>query len=291
MNSYFTKGTKKILVGCAPCKPFSSYTFKDKEKNNSKWTLLYEFSRLIDETNPDIVSMENVPQLVNFKKAPVFVDFLKFLKKKGYFVSYQVVNCLDYGIPQTRRRLVLLASKLGEIEIIPKTHNQGTYVTVKDCIGKMPAINDGETHVGDKLHFSRKLSPLNKKRIKATPYGGGWADWPQNLVLECHKKKSGESYMSVYGRMKWETPSPTITTHCLGFGNGRFGHPVQDRAISLREAAMLQTFPKSYKFFQNGKKYSTSCVARQLGNAVPVLLGQVIAKSIKMHLKKHNDNL
>ena len=281
----------KILVGCAPCQPFSSYTFKDKEKSNHKWALLYQFTRLIKESNPTIVSMENVAQLINFKMAPVFKDFVTQLEKFGYFVSYEIVHCPDYGIPQNRKRLVLLASKLGKISLITKTHSSDNYVTVKDTIGKMPKIEDGEVYKKDELHYARKLSPLNKKRIKKTPYGGGWKDWPTELVLDCHKKESGKSYPSVYGRMTWEQPSPTITTHCTGYGNGRFGHPEQDRAISLREAALLQTFPSDYKFFEKGKGFSKVVIARQLGNAVPVQLGQVIAKSIKEHLNQFSNDI
>jgi DNA (cytosine-5)-methyltransferase 1 len=290
LSNLFVNGSRKILVGCAPCQPFSSYTHKDKDKKESKWGLLYEFSKLIEKTTPDIVSMENVAQLVNFKKAPVFEDFLTTLKKMKYYVTYQIVHCPEYGIPQNRKRLVLLASKLGEIKLISKTHSRGNYVTVKDTIGRQPPIKDGETHKKDRLHFSRKLSTINKKRIEKTPYGGSWEDWPDDLLLDCHKKKSGQSYKSVYGRMKWENPSPTITTHCVGYGNGRFGHPEQNRAISLREAALLQTFPRNYEFFEEGKPFSSVSIARQLGNAVPVLLGQVIAKSIKEHLKSLHEN-
>lgn len=288
IDTLFGEAKFRVLVGCAPCQPFSSYTFKDGDKNdNEKWKLLYEFARLVKETLPDIISMENVSQLINFKKAPVFEDFLNMLKESGYFVSYEVVNCPDYGIPQNRKRLVLLASKLGEIKLIPKTHNRGNYVTVRDSIGKLPKINDGEFCKKDRLHYSRKLSPINKKRIQNTPYGGSWIDWNDDLRLQCHKKESGKSYPSVYGRMKWEEPSPTMTTHCIGFGNGRFGHPEQDRAISLREASLLQTFPIDYKFFnEKEKKISTVVIARQIGNAVPVRLGEVVAKSIKEHLKK-----
>lgn len=285
IKKLFGNSTVKILVGCAPCQPFSSYTFKDKEKDNNKWSLLYEFARLVKETHPDIVSMENVAQLINFKRAPVFEDFINELKKIGYFVNYEVVHCPDYGIPQNRKRLVLLASKFGNLSLIAKTHNSDNYITVKDIIGTLPPITDGEIYEKDKLHYARKLSSLNKKRIKKTPYGGSWKDWPSELVLECHKKDSGKSYPSVYGRMTWEQPSPTITTHCTGYGNGRFGHPEQDRAISLREAALLQTFPLNYKFFEKGKSFSKVMIARHLGNAVPVLLGQIIAKSIKEHLK------
>lgn len=285
LNPLF-KGNKKILIGCAPCQPFSSYTFKDKEKDKDKWALLYHFSRLVKETQPVIISMENVAQLINFKKAPVFEDFLDSLKHLGYNIFYEVVNCPDYGIPQKRKRLVLLASKLGEISLIPKTHNPKNYRTVKETIKNLPKIDDGTFDEDDVMHFARKLSALNKARIKHTPYGGSWKDWPEELMLECHKKQSGKSYSSVYGRMKWDEPAPTITTHCIGYGNGRFGHPDQDRAISLREAALLQTFPLKYKFFDPTKEFKSVSVAKQLGNAVPVELGRVIAKSIKIHLEK-----
>jgi DNA (cytosine-5)-methyltransferase 1 len=278
----------KILVGCAPCQNFSSYMFKDKDKDSNKWKLLYEFSRLINEVQPDIVSMENVAQLINFKKAPVFEDFVSNLKSLGYYVHYEVVNCPDYGIPQNRKRLILLASKFGEIKLIPKTHNRDSYVTVKDAIGELPFIKDGEKDINDPIHFSRKLTPKNKKRIEATPYGGSWKDWNEDLRLECHKKETGKSFPSVYGRMVWEKPSPTMTTQCIGYGNGRFGHPVQNRAISLREAALLQTFPLDYKFVKNDQDYNSTILARQIGNAVPVKLGQVVAKSVKEHLKKLN---
>lgn len=285
LNELFGDSKIKVLVGCAPCQPFSSYTFKDPDKkDNDKWKLLYEFQRLILESKPDIISMENVSQLINFKKAPVFDDFIKTLKNEGYFTHFEIVNCPEYGIPQNRKRLVLIASKLGEIDLIPKTHNKDNFVTVKDAIGSLPPIEDGEFYQNDKLHFARKLSPLNKKRIQNTPYGGSWKDWSEELMLECHKKESGKSYSSVYGRMKWEEPSPTMTTHCVGYGNGRFGHPEQDRGISLREASILQSFPMKYHFFKKGEEFSSVMIARQIGNAVPVRLGEVIAKSIKKHL-------
>lgn len=286
IDHLFGEAKTKILIGCAPCQPFSSYTFKDSEKkDNNKWKLLYDFERLIKETKPDIISMENVPQLINFKKAPIFQDFLSNLENEGYFVHYEIVNCQEYGIPQNRKRLVLLASKYGPINLIPKTHSKQNFVTVRDAIGNLPPIGDGEYDTNDRLHFSRKLSKTNKDRIKSTPYGGSWSDWPEHLKLECHKKESGKSYSSVYGRMKWEEPSPTMTTQCIGYGNGRFGHPEQNRGISLREAAILQSFPKSYKFAGDKEDISIVKIARQIGNAVPVKLGEIIAQSIKNHLK------
>ncbi len=288
INLMYKGADIKILVGCAPCQNFSSYMFKDKDKESNKWKLLYEFSRLIKEVKPEIVSMENVAQLLNFKKAPVFEDFIFSLKKLGYHVSYEVVKCPEYGIPQNRNRLILLASKLGEIKLIPKTHSKENFVTVKDTIGYLPKIKDGEKDKKDAFHYSRKLTPLNKKRIQATPYGGSWNNWDESLKLACHKKASGKSYPSVYGRMVWEKPSPTMTTHCIGYGNGRFGHPVQDRAISLREASLLQTFPVDYQFAKDANTINTTVIARQIGNAVPVRLGQVVAQSIKEHLKEYN---
>ncbi|KAA6341716.1 DNA (cytosine-5)-methyltransferase 1 [termite gut metagenome] len=277
-------GKLKILVGCAPCQPFSPYSFRIKDKDPDKMNLLYSFFRLVEETQPTIVSMENVPQLVDFSKFTIFKDFHEGLKLLGYFVSYQVVFCPDYGIPQRRRRLVLLASKLGEISLIPKTHIPEHYVTVKNAIGDLEPVEAGEYDKKDPLHRARKLSDLNLKRIRHTKEGEGWKSWPKELVLDCFKKPSGQSYGSVYGRMKWDEPAPTMTTHCTGLGNGRFGHPEQDRAITLREAALFQTFPMDYKFYESLDQYNPSVICKQIGNAVPPKLGQVIAKSIKEHL-------
>jgi DNA (cytosine-5)-methyltransferase 1 len=134
------------------------------------------------------------------------------------------------------------------------------------------------------LHRARNLSPLNVKRIRATPEGGSWKDWDDSLVLKCHKKESGQTYKSVYGRMKWDDVSPTLTTQCTGYGNGRYGHPEQDRAISLREAAILQSFPKHYEFINPKEKFYPTVIEQHIGNAVPVRLSAVIAKSVKKHL-------
>lgn len=188
-------------------------------------------------------------------------------------------------MPQNRKRLVLLASKFGDIELIKPTHNKDTYVTVADVLRDLPALKNGEQDKNDPVHLTSKLSEKNYQRICATPYGGGWNDWPKELRNECHLKESGKTYSSVYGRMTWENPSPTITTQCIGLGNGRFGHPEQNRAISLREAAILQTFPRDYKFIKPGEEVIKKHIARQIGNAVPVDLGRVIAKSITEHLE------
>ena len=277
----------KILIGCAPCQPFSSYSFKIKEKDKDKVNLLYEFSRLIKECLPDIVSMENVPQLLDFNKSSVFNDFIKVLSCLDYNIDYKIVYCPDYGIPQTRKRLVLLASRLGNISLIEPTHSPKNYTTVRDTIGELRPVKAGEYDKKDPLHRARALSALNIKRLQHTKEGGGWKTWPKELLPECFKRKSGKTYGSVYGRMKWNEPAPTMTTHCTGLGNGRFGHPQQDRAITLREAALLQTFPENYQFFESMETYNSSIICKQIGNAVPPMLGRIVAQSIKEHLKKH----
>lgn len=283
----YSKKAIKVLAGCAPCQPFSSYAFKNKEKDPDKYDLLYEFGRLVKEVHPDIVTMENVPSIMAFKLKSVLADFINTLKEEQYEVSYQVVFCPNYGVPQTRKRLVLLASRLGNIELIPPTHKQDNYVTVKDAISNLPPIIAGETCALDPLHRCSALTPLNMARLRATPYGGSWKDWPEELVLNCHKKKSGKSFAGVYGRMIWEAPAPTMTTQCTGIGNGRFGHPEQDRAISAREAALIQTFPMTYRFFENEDQVSLVKASRYIGNAVPPRLGEVIAESIINHIRNH----
>ncbi len=284
MEYYGQDAGVKILVGCAPCQPYSKLNLKKPGKN--EFRPLEKFAQLILEVKPEIVSMENVKDLIKY---PVFKKFKDILQKNGYKVSHQIVDTSDYGVPQYRKRLVLLASRLGEIELVKKTHEGKNKVTVRDILENLEPINDGEVSVNDPVHRARKLSPLNKKRIIATPPNGGSAhSWDEELKLACHKKASGKTYSgTVYGRMSWDKPAPTMTTQCIGLGNGRFGHPEQHRAISLREAALIQTFPKSYKFVKRNEKMVVSNVARFIGNAVPVRLGQVIAKSIKEHLQYH----
>ena len=284
--SLFGDSKIKVLAGCAPCQPFSSYAFKNKKKDPNKYDLLYQFGRLVEEVQPDIVTMENVPQIASFSLKNVLQDFVDLLENHHYHCSVKVVYCPDYGIPQTRKRLVLLASKFGDIKLISPTHSKDNYVTVKDVIGDLPPLEAGEASDTDPLHRAKSLSPLNMQRIMHTPYGGSWKDWPKDLMLECHKSENGRSFGSVYGRMRWEKPAPTMTTQCTGLGNGRFGHPEQNRAITAREAALIQTFPQEYKFFADEEHVSIVKASRYIGNAVPPQLGFVIAQSIIRHIEE-----
>lgn len=281
LQKWYRKGNFKLLAGCAPCQPFSTYNQGRDTRGDRKWPLLYAFSRLISEIQPDLVTMENVPDVT---KHDVYHDFVENLRSQNYEIWSGRVDCVEYGLPQRRRRHVLLASKLGPIELIPPTHKE-TPVTVRDAIGCLPPIKHGGVDPHDPLHRSAKLSPLNLRRIRHSKQGGSWQDWPHSLISACHKRESGMTYKSVYGRMHWDTPSPTMTTLCFGFGNGRFGHPEQDRAISLREAAILQSFPQDYVFMPEAR-LTHKAVGRMIGNAVPVRLGEVIGKSLIKHVSE-----
>lgn len=278
--------TTKVLVGCAPCQPFSSHQKNKQDRSKHKdWKLLYEFGRLVKESEPDIVSMENVPEIIHEQ---VFTDFVSILKEEKYFVEYKVVNVANYGVPQHRRRLILLASKKEPITLIPPTHDQ--YVTVRDTISNLPSIDAGQKNTQDKLHVAPSLTEKNLLRIRNSTPGGTWRDWPEDLILKCHKAETGKSYPSVYGRMCWDGLAPTITTQFTCYGTGRFGHPVQDRALTLREGALIQTFPQSYSFVKDGDPINMKRISRLIGNAVPPRLGEIVGISIQEHLKKEKNN-
>ena len=272
-----------LLAGCAPCQPFSTYSRSGRgQQNDSKWPLLLSFGRLVETVQPDLVTMENVPQILDHE---VFQGFLESLN--GYYVWWSVIECSAFGVPQTRKRLVLVASKLGDQGLALESP-KNSHRSVRDTIGSLPPIEAGAVLADDPLHAAPRLSDLNMKRIQASRPGGTWRDWPTELQATCHRRSTGATYPSVYGRMSWESPAPTITTQCFGYGNGRFGHPEQDRAISLREAAMLQTFPRDYVFTPPGEKVRFNKLGRLIGNAVPVRLGEVIGEVLMSHGKAHN---
>lgn len=277
LHSLWSPGVVRLLAGCAPCQPFSSYA-NTATVDKAKWRLLREFARLVDESRPDLVTMENVPRL---QKAQPFKDFLRALKRGGYQVTYAVVNAADYGTPQQRKRLVLVASRLGPVAVPEPTHKGvGNWITVRQAVGHLKKLKDGQSCKSDPLHIASTLSELNLARIRASKPGGTWRDWPDHLVAACHQRESGKHSAGVYGRMEWDKPAPTMTTLCNGYGNGRFGHPNQDRGISLREAAIFQSFPETYRFTKEGEKVVIKTVARLIGNAVPPKLGEAVARAL-----------
>ena len=269
----FSRPTVSLLVGCPPCQPFSTYSQGSRAGERARdWTLVETFAQLVRDTMPDLVSLENVPAL---RRQLVYRNLRNALR--GYYVRDDVVDCSILGVPQTRRRLVLMASRFGPIEPLSNT---GRIVTVREAIGHLPEIRAGETHSGDSMHVASRLSAINLSRIRASRPGGTWRDWPASLRARCHERDGGKTYPAVYGRMGWDAPAPTITTQFFGYGNGRFGHPEQDRAISLREAAILQTFPNNYEFVTKGERASFSWLGRVIGNAVPVTIGEAVARAL-----------
>ena len=285
LRKLYSKRSIRVLVGCAPCQPFSSHTFKAKnrEKDN-RWNLIKNFVKAIKELDPDVISMENVRGLT---KTNVFEKFVKTIEKLGYEVDYEIVHCPDYGIPQNRSRLVLLGSKLGKIVIPEKTHTKQNYITIKEVIGNLPSIKSGGVCLEDPMHKASNLASINLRRIKQSKPNGTWRDWDKALLPNCYKKASGQTYSSVYGRMSWDKVSPTITTQFSRYGSGRFGHPKQNRALSIREGALLQTFPKKYDF---GGNESMTKTCMHIGNAVPPELGKVIGRAIIKSLRCEQDN-
>lgn len=272
-----------LFSGCAPCQPFSQQRRGSIPVHDQRFGLLKHLLRFIRKFSPELVFVENVPglQTTTFGQA-TFEPLVKALNRFGYHTTYAVVRCQDYGVPQRRSRLMLIGCNVQPILFPgptngPDSPSQG-FSTVFDWIGHYPAISAGETHPTVPNHRAANLSPLNLERIQATPQGGGWPDLPARLQPECHK--SGfQGYSDVYGRLRWDSPAPAMTTRCISYSNGRFGHPEQDRAISVREAASLQTFPGDYTFTGN-----LNSQARQVGNAVPTLLSRRFGETILKQL-------
>jgi DNA (cytosine-5)-methyltransferase 1 len=275
-----------LLVGCAPCQPFSILRQEKCDKDgkviqHKSFNLLNEFGRFVKALLPAHIFIENVPGLKG-KGAEVLNEFKKTLSNNNYFFDEKVVYAKDYGVPQNRRRYILIASRKFKPLIPAATHGKDKlpYVTVRETISSYPSIKAGENCLGIPNHRCANLSPLLLKRIRITPHdGGSRTSWPKKLVLNCHKNFKGHT--DVYGRMSWDKPSPTLTAKCYSISNGRFGHPDQDRAISLREAAALQTFPDSYIF-----EGSMQEIGKEIGNAVPVRLAKIMSTYILQESNK-----
>ena len=267
-----------LFCGCAPCQPFSKQN-RQRVKSDPRKNLLSEFGRFVEHWLPDYVFVENVPGMQRVKgDSGPFAKFKTLLKKLGYRFDVKVLPALWFGVPQTRERLVLLASRTTEIALPVATHGpeRKPYATVKEWIGDLKPLSAGQTDSVDPSHRAAELSPLNLARIASTPEGGGRENWPENLVLNCHKAHSGHT--DVYGRLSWNKPAAGLTTRCISYSNGRFGHPEQDRAISVREAACLQTFPENFVFLGN-----LNSKARQIGNAVPPLMARRVGDALIHH--------
>lgn len=282
-----------VLGACAPCQPYSMMgnTRSGDKEDHDKWGLLDAVREIVEYIEPDIVVTENVLQVRN---DDVYRGFERRLEELGYSINPEdnkKVYCPEYGIPQNRKRWVMLASKKGEIELPSPTHpDEADYPTVRETIDHLPPLNAGEQHPEFELHRSRSLSDTNLERIRNMEPGADWTLWEErgleHLLADCHKKDSGRSYKAPYSRIRPDKPAPTITTQFYNYGSGRFGHydTDQNRALSALEGALLQTFPQDYQFYDDWDDVGIKNLGRLIGNAVPPRLGEIIGRTICGHL-------
>jgi DNA (cytosine-5)-methyltransferase 1 len=270
------KGELDLLAGCPPCQGYSTIGTRNRgERNDPRNELVYEVLRFAVAFQPKTIMMENVPAL---DKDARLEKLVKKLKGIGYHVDHKVLKMSNYKVPQSRRRMIMLASRFDNIEVVKQELDDDKMKTVRDAIAFLPPSGSDL----DPLHNTQdNRSEAVKKRIAMTPKdGGSRSDLSEEYQLECHKHTTG--FRDVYGRMAWDKPSPTITGGCNNPSKGRFLHPEENRVITLREAALLQTFPPDYKFsFKSGK----TGVAMMIGNALPPTFIEFHARNLTKHLK------
>jgi DNA (cytosine-5)-methyltransferase 1 len=279
-----------IFVGCSPCQYFSNLK-SDKKKSKAGRLLLEDFKEFVFYYRPGFVLIENVPGL-NTKSGSPLQKFKASLKKEGYVFEQKVLNAKYFGVPQNRWRFILVATRvLDQIHLPLQRRKNNKIVTVFDAIGnyaKFPEVPHGHKDSTGLQHSVAMLSELNLERVKQTPKNGGSRTaWQNNekLQLECYKSHDG--HYDVYGRLAWNKPSPTITTRFNYTSTGRYTHPEQDRALSLREGASLQSFPTNYKFHSP----TQNTIATMIGNAVPPKLAEALGKSILNQWTKWQNSL
>lgn len=268
-----------LLIGCSPCQ-FWSIINTDKTRSQESKNLLIEFSRFVKHLMPGYVVVENVPGVLRKKEESGLKEFVEWLESNGYAVHHKVHNVSDYGVPQNRKRFTLIANRVTKVELEP-TPKKGKKVTVRDVLGEkngFPKIEPGHKDDTDFFHSVPNLSSVNIERLKKVNKDGGnrfgFANDPE-LQLNCFVGRD-DSFRDTFGRLWWDRPSPTITTKFYSVSNGRFVHPEEDRALSIREGAALQSFPKNYKFKTKG----ITSTAKMIGNAVPPKYAKAIGQSI-----------
>jgi DNA (cytosine-5)-methyltransferase 1 len=282
-------GRVDVLAACPPCQGFSSLTSKWR-KDDDRNSLVAEVGRLADELRPRAIMVENVPGLAQ-KGRPLFDALLDQLHGLGYITNWAVLQVADFGVPQRRRRLVLLAGRGFHIDLPSVTHSRAgvdglpKWRTVRDAISGLTepvTFTDAKEYGGAQAvgwHVVRQLSPANVQRLKLAKPGGSWKDIPKELRVPCHRD-GYEGFSNVYGRLVWDEPSVTITAGCTTLSKGRFGHPDKERTISLREAALLQTFPSEYRF--ETPHFERACEI--VGNALPCVFAEAIARRVYVTL-------
>lgn len=275
------RGECTLLSGCPPCQSFtvlrrgSEVTARDRLRSS----LYLDYLRLAEALWPRHIAFENVPGMLGPRWRPRFDALLDGLADLGYDYAWDLVEAADFGVPQRRKRVLVIASRVTTPVLPTPTHaaeptgRLRRYVTVSEAIDGLTPLASGERHPRDPLHFARKHSPLALRRLRAIPEGGARTDLPAHLQLDCHRDHNG--HYDIYGRMWWDRPAPTLTSGCTNVTRGRFAHPEQDRAITLREAMLLQTFPRS-AVLRGGVEQ----MALQVGNAIPPLLARRIGEAV-----------
>lgn len=279
------RGEIHLVVGCPPCQGFTR--LNKKRKRDSRNKLVETFGKIAIGLSPSCIVFENVPRVA---KSKYFHEFRRILTNRGYYHSYKILDAANYGVPQHRRRLILIATKrrFGPPPGFPKqTHSRPKmaekkgllpWVTARDAISDLPPIEPGEYHPRISNHHAMNVTPRVLKMIKHVPKNGGSrTNVPRRMWLKCHRKVEG--FNDVYGRLRWDAPANTITSGCTNLSRGRFIHPEQDRAISAREAARLQGFPDNFRFFG-----TFSSISKQIGDAFPPEFSEAIAEHIKFIL-------
>lgn len=267
------QGRIDLLVVCAPCQPFSSQNRK-RAFDDPRANLILESTKFIAEFYPRLVFYENVRGILATEIMPRLANQLADL---GYMLAKpKVIDAADYGVPQRRERCITLAAEDQRLsELFYAALQCKPRVSVAESIGSLKSLASGESDAEDPLHFSRRHQPVTLERLKRIPKdGGSRSALPKHLELRCHQGRT-KDFPDVYGRMMWNGVAPTLTTGCTDLTKGRFAHPRDDRAITLREAALLQTFPIQYRFFGN-----SSQIAQQIGNAVPVEMVRTMARPL-----------
>ena len=271
-----------LLFGCPPCQSFttlrkgSKATALDRRRN----TLYLDYLRLVGEVRPRHIAFENVPGMLSQRWMPHFEVLLSGLTDLGYRAVWDVLDAADHGVPQHRKRILVVASRVTKPLLPdrthfdnPEDHRRRRHRTVRQAIGDLVKLGSGECAPEDRYHEARNHSDLALRRLRAVPEGGARADLPEDLQLRCHKDHNGHN--DIYGRMWWDRPAPTLTSGCTNVTKGRFAHPDQDRAITLREAMLLQSFPAWAEL-----RGSYEEMALQIGNAIPPLLARRIGDKV-----------
>lgn len=280
------KGQCTVLIGCAPCQSFSAHRRGRRKSaiDAIRNSLPFVWLTLVKGIRPRHVCFENVPGLVKASRGRIFAQFLAELEALGYRVTWAIENAADYGVPQHRKRLLVVGSRVASPRLPRATHGapktdevrQGELLpwrTVRDAIGDLRRVASGKVDLLDKYHAARNQEPIVLERLRHIKQGQSHRHLPRRLRLKCHKHHKG--HPDVYGRMRWDAPSPTLTGGCTNLTKGRFAHPSQRRSITLREAMRIQTFPR--KTVLEGTR---DCMQLQVGNAVPPLLARQIAEVV-----------